>query len=106
VTTKTGRIHDNTQDDRMLRLLAYQSGSWVPASEMVRVSLQYCRVVASLRAKGFEIQNRVEVRNGTRFGFYKLIRPIATGDLRSAPPSLRSPASLFGDISPIPEYPT
>lgn len=46
---------------------------WTPAPDLARISLQYCRVIAALRARGFEIQNRVETVDGQRRGFYRLI---------------------------------
>ncbi len=61
-----------SQESRTLALLKSRGQSWIPAPELAKISLQYCRVIACLRKKGFRIQNRVETRNGIKYGFYRL----------------------------------
>lgn len=68
-------IRDRSQENRTLELLRSRGQSWTPAPELSRISLQYCRVVNSLRRRGFRIENRVETVNGQRRGFYRLAAP-------------------------------
>jgi hypothetical protein len=62
-----------TQEERVLaRLVAAYPGE-VSALELSAISLQYSARVHSLRAKGIEIGNRVETRNGVKYGFFRLV---------------------------------
>jgi hypothetical protein len=55
-------------------LLKARGDEWTPARELSeRISLQYSRVIHCLRKKGFLIENRVEVKDGKRFGFFRLV---------------------------------
>jgi hypothetical protein len=65
-------IRDKSQEDRTLELLKSRGHSWVPAPDLARISLQYCRAICCLRKRGFRIENRVEHVNGQRHGFYRL----------------------------------
>jgi len=61
-----------SQEDRILLLLQAAWPSWVPAPDLARISLQYSRAVFSLRKRGWEISNRVIVRDGMRLGSFRL----------------------------------
>ncbi len=54
-----------SQESRTLALLKSRGQSWIPAPELAKM-------IACLRKKGFRIQNRVETRNGIKYGFYRL----------------------------------
>jgi hypothetical protein len=70
-------IHDRSQEEKILQMLESQSGDgWVPAPELARVALQYCRAISGLRKAGHRIENRVETVDGIRHGFYRLARPV------------------------------
>jgi hypothetical protein len=73
----TGVIRDSTQEAKILHLLESQSGAgWVPAPELARVALQYCRAISGLRKAGHRIENKVEIVDGVRHGFYRLEREV------------------------------
>jgi hypothetical protein len=73
----TGLIRDQGQECRILRRLE-ERGEWVSALELSRLSLQYCARLFSLRKRGYVIENRLEVHDGKRRGFY-LLKPPAMG---------------------------
>jgi hypothetical protein len=98
----SGVIRDDTQDARTLREL--ESGEWVEAPRLSKISLQYCRVIASLRKKQFVIENRVETVNGVRHGFYRLIQPRDARSQSKADTKAHVPQTLFGDITPDRSY--
>jgi hypothetical protein len=94
-----------TQASRILELLS--SGREVSALELSSVSLQYCARVSELREAGCVISNRVQIqRDGTRYGFYKLVcRPpiLERADKRTQPQRKLSdsqPESLFRENEP------
>lgn len=66
---------DNSQDARILNLLAAAWPNEVPAPVLSHISLQYCARIAELREAGWLITNRTEYQNGVRHGFYKLGQP-------------------------------
>lgn len=70
-----GLIRDGTQEDRTLDLLQSREPHWARAPDLAGISLQYCRVIAGLRRRGFVIENKVEIHNGVRCGFYRLVSP-------------------------------
>jgi hypothetical protein len=70
-----GLIQDGSQKDRSLALLQSRQPAWTPAPDLSKISLQYCRVIAGLRRRGFVIENKVEIKNGVRHGFYRLVTP-------------------------------
>jgi hypothetical protein len=82
VKAKMQRSHisDETQEGKILAVLEAEGG-WVPAPQLARISLQYCARLYSLRKRGIEIENRVEVRDGVRHGFYRLRRAVTQIDL-------------------------
>lgn len=94
--TQHRKLRDASQEDRAEALLRSRGDAWTPAPELSKISLQYCRVIASLRARGFQIENRVEIRNGKRRGFYRLITPAPITPKAPTEP----PKSLFGDLTP------
>jgi hypothetical protein len=71
----TGLIHDGSQEARILQMLSEARGDgWVSALELSNVSLQYCARICCLRKAGTQIENKLEVENGRRRGFYRLRR--------------------------------
>lgn len=68
-------IHDQSQESRIQQLLEDRGGDgWVPAPELARESLQYCARICCLRKRGLMIENKVEIVDGVRHGFYRLKR--------------------------------
>jgi len=67
-----GFIKDEPLAARILAALRARGG-WVPARELSAISLQYCARIAHLRSLGHKIENKVVMRDGTRFGFYRLV---------------------------------
>ena len=66
-------VHRNpTQEECTLALLRSRGQAWTPAPELAAISLQYCRVISCLRRRGIRIENRVEMKNGVKHGFYRL----------------------------------
>jgi hypothetical protein len=79
-SAKPGLIEDKGQEQRILELL--QDGNWKSARDLSAVSLQYCARLHSLRKKlaeegVFVIENKLEISEGRRRGWYRLkrIRP-------------------------------
>jgi hypothetical protein len=75
-----GLIHDQNQEDKLLRLLQQNGDSWTSALDLSQISLQYSARIFSLRKKlaeeggAFIIENRLETVDGRRRGFYRLNR--------------------------------
>ncbi len=108
------------QCGRVLGLLIEARGGWVPAPALAAVSLQYCSRIFSLRRAGLAIENKVEIRDGIKRGYFRLrggvparkaVTPAENlqqgSPIEAAPaaPAAEAPASLFGNIAPSPEYP-
>jgi hypothetical protein len=97
-----------TQDERILNLLQAAWPNWIPAPELAKISLQYSARIFSLR-KHFVISNKVEIRNGTKCGYFRLGPPPVPRSqvIRQQKPVVEQSASLFGDDLPesFPEYP-
>ncbi|MCU1305231.1 MAG: hypothetical protein JWQ87_5515 [Candidatus Sulfotelmatobacter sp.] len=73
-----GVIHDIGQADRILNLLLANQANgdgWTSAVDIAQISLQYCRAINGLRKQGIKIENPLEVSNGKRRGYYRLLRP-------------------------------
>ena len=68
-------IRDGSQEQRTLALFQSRQPDWIPAPDLAKISLQYCRVIATLRRRGFVVENRLEIHNGVRHGFYRLVTP-------------------------------
>ena len=64
-----------TQEERILWALQAAYPSWTPAPVLSRISLQYNSRVLGLRRKGWQIENRVEVRDGKKHGYFRLATP-------------------------------
>jgi len=64
-----------SQEERILWLLHASWPEWTPALALSHVSLQYNARIFGLRKKGWEIANRVEVRNGVKHGSFRLATP-------------------------------
>jgi hypothetical protein len=75
-----GLIHDETQEDKLLRRLQQNGDSWTSALDLSGISLQYSARIFSLRKKLAEeggifiIENKLEIVDGGRRGFYRLKR--------------------------------
>jgi hypothetical protein len=48
---------------------------WTPAPVLSKVSHQYRARIFSLRNKGWQIANKVEVRDGVKHGYFRLATP-------------------------------
>jgi hypothetical protein len=102
-------MQKSSQEGRILALLKSRGGAWTPEPELAEISLRYAARLHSLRhEQRIAIENRVEIKDAVKHGFYRLAQP----DIRkiasisqSPPLSVPSPASLFGDLTPEPEYP-
>src|SRR3954468_7644060 len=93
---------DTSQTGRILNLLAAAWPAWTPAPALSKISLQYCARISELRELGWEIANRVEVKDGVRHGFYRLgSAPIPSSkELRITRPTETKPmeaGNLFDD---------
>ena len=86
-----------SQEDRILQLLRSNGVSWTPAPRLSEISLQYCARLYSLRKQGVDIQNKVEVRNGVRHGFYRLRRSVLIAVQPQVHASTNPP--LFRDLT-------
>ena len=64
-----------SQEERILWQLSAAFPEWVPAPSLAKISLQYSSRIFSLRHKGWQIANRVEVRNGVKQGYFRLATP-------------------------------
>jgi hypothetical protein len=106
-----------TQEQRILWLLQSSYPNWVPAISLAKISLQYSARIFSLRRKGWQIANRVEIQpDGTKHGSFRLAqpgtwpnprKPVPVKDSRhidetkfvqESAPDFNS--SLFGDLTP------
>ena len=75
-----------SQESRIAALLRAR-GTWVSAVELCEISLQYSARVHSLRKQGVPIENRIEIVDGVKHGYFRL-RPIPAMP-RSAPKPIR-----------------
>ena len=96
------RYERQRQEDRALALLKLRGQLWTPAPELAEISLQYCRVIACLRKRGYRIDNRVEILGTKKHGFYRLASEPAALSGQTAQPAGRP--VLFGDIAPDRSY--
>jgi len=62
------------QRQQILELLTAACGKEVPSAELAKVSLQYGARVSELREMGFVVINRVEINNGMKQGFFRLLQ--------------------------------
>jgi hypothetical protein len=99
-------ISKPTQDDRILHLLQAAWPSWTPAPALSRISLQYGSRVHSLRRKGFQISNKIEIRNGVKHGYFRLgsaplpsNRELRASQQKVADALIDHPDSLFGSLT-------
>ena len=63
-----------TNRQKIYNLLTAAGGGWVPAPALSRLSCAYTRCIHELRAGGSVIENRTEVVDGQKHGFYRLVR--------------------------------
>lgn len=65
-----------TQRERLLHLLVEYDGRWVPLPSILELGIaQYNSRLFELRRDGHNIENRIEVIDGTRHSWYRLVRP-------------------------------
>lgn len=64
-----------TQEDLILWQLQASYPEWTPAPILSKISLQYNARIFSLRRKGWQIANRVEIREGMKHGSFRLATP-------------------------------
>ena len=106
----------HSQENRILHLLRAAYPEWTPAPILARVSLQYCRAIHSLRKKGWQIANRIEVCNGVKRGYYRLATPgtfpnkanaapsLSSGDISHNDTFIETSAMLFPNAAPLPKW--
>ena len=102
-----------TQRTRILALLTSAHGDWVPLPKITACAAQYIARVYELRRLGFKIVNRTRDVEGVRHSWFRLesdpqeVRPSEHPRNTHPAPHQASPVpgSLFGDLSPEPEYP-
>lgn len=94
-----------SQEERILWLLQSSWPAWTPAPALSHISLQYSARIFSLRKKGWQIANRVEVHDGVKHGYFRLGESPNPPKLAPVKPSPhigkdQYAGSLFGDLSP------
>lgn len=67
---KIKRVNTRT---RIHNALSAARGGWVPAPALSRIACAYTRNLFELRQQGHIIENRVEMVDGARHGYYRLI---------------------------------
>jgi hypothetical protein len=65
----------HAQEHRILWQLQASFPRWTPAPVLSQISLQYNARIFSLRRKGWQIANRVEIRDGVKHGAFRLATP-------------------------------
>ena len=98
-----------TREKRILNLLQPAWPNWVPAPSLAAVSLQYSARIFALRKRGFQISNKIEIRNGVKHGYFRLgPAPIPSNREHRASEQQAHPLPhsgvLFEDISPMGGY--
>jgi hypothetical protein len=77
-----GFIEDTSQERAILDFL--WDGEWKSSRDLSAKSLQYSARIFSLRKKGWVIENRLEVCDGKRRGFFRLKLDGSQADLFAA----------------------
>jgi hypothetical protein len=114
----------STQRSRILALLIEARGAWVGLPEILALGIaQYNARLFELRQMGFVIQNRVDRDNGRRLSYFRLVagpaapthsiltldlptgRAVRIQESEQGESQQEAPLSLFGDLTPEPEYP-
>lgn len=73
---KTVADSRNTQRGKILALLIAAHGDWVPLPKIQTCAAQYAARLFELRRAGFPIPPpRMEIVNGQRHSWYRLMRP-------------------------------
>jgi hypothetical protein len=89
-----------SQEDRILWQLQAAFPEWTPAPVLSRISLQYnARIFSLRRKKGWEIENKVEVRDGVKHGYFRLATPGSFPTPKAQP----SPTKLKNKITEAPQ---
>ena len=95
-----------TQTERLVTLLRDRSPSWVPLAEILnlRISQYGARVYQARHQWGLNIESRVEIVEGTKHSFFRLVsRPQATVRPNlggSAMPATAMSFPEFGRLAP------
>jgi hypothetical protein len=95
-----------TQTERLVTLLRDRSPSWVPLAEILnlRISQYGARVYQARHEWGLNIESRVEIVEGKKHSFFRLIaRPQAAGrpeSNESAMPATAMSFPEFGRLAP------
>ncbi len=71
-----------TDTDKLLTVLGAQQGGWIAHSEIIwHINFTYGHGItihsraADLRKRGYDVQNRLERRNGRVISYYRLVTP-------------------------------
>jgi hypothetical protein len=109
---KGSRSNHSTQRAKILAELVSARGDWVPLPKITACAAQYNARVYELRRLGFKIVNRTRDVDGVRHSWFRLeskpaeVRSSKHATHTPAPhEAIPTPGSLFGDLSPEPEYP-
>ena len=82
----------DSQCGRILKLLTDANGAWVPTPKLLKLAAQYSARVRELRLAGYEIENRTQMINGERHGWFRLPvaapKPIAPAPAGPVPETL------------------
>jgi len=68
-------LRNPSQEQKIFEVLRSRGSAWTGAPELSQISLQYCRAISCLRKRGIAIENRVDVVDGVRHGYYRLVQP-------------------------------
>jgi hypothetical protein len=102
----------SAQRGKILDALISAKGGWVPLPKITACAAQYNARIFELRRMGFKIVNRTRDVDGVRHSWFRLeskpaeVRSSKHATHRPVPhEAIPTPGSLFGDLSPEPEYP-
>ena len=78
----------HTQRERLLAVLIDARGAWVPLPTILDLRIsQYSARIAELRGLNFNIENRIEVKDGVRHSFFRLTKESQPANPRPAAPT-------------------
>ena len=60
------------QSQQILEVLLSAEGAEIPLTQIMGFAAAYTRCIHGLRRRGYKIINRVEVRNGVKYSWYRL----------------------------------
>jgi len=106
VRGRLGLENRPTQTERLVTLLRKRSPSWVPLAEILnlRISQYGARLYQARHEWGLNIENRVEIVEGEKHSFFRLVSRPATATRRQEQ-DLVTPATSgsfpeFGTLAP------